>query len=715
LHYAADGSQYKTTSAGVDSGGNPLAVYSEVRRVNSRGQVEQVIQSNGYMTTDSFDVKNGRLLTRVTDLVGIKVQELTYGWDILGNLNWRIDKSANKDLKEDFLYDGLSRVKQSKLFSGGAAVSGGKVNLTYDLAGNILTKTADNATSTAHVGSYEYDKIGAGPHAVTKAGNTTFTYDANGNMVSDSDGRALEYSTFDKPINITKGSHSTAFKYGADRARYLRIDDKADGSKTRTTYQGSVEYIDHFTTADVLERREVKRYLPGGGLVTAEYDASGSLVDTSKLTMLKDHLGSIDLIMDATVAANNGIVQQLSFDTWGQRRNGVDWTALSIADLPAFDVSNTTRGFTGHEMLDEVGLIHMNGRIYDPRLGRFMQADSFVDGVYDTQGYNRYSYLQNNPLNGTDPTGHFRLREWVGAIVAVVGAYICGAPCAEFGWSIAAVGAASGAAAAAANGGNILKGAIIGAASAAAFSYVGEFGGAWGELGQTAGFGAVGGITSVLQGGKFGHGFVTAGFSAKLGGAIGKAIKPIAGAASQFIGRVVAGGTLSEATGGKFSNGASSAAFQAVTAGITRGGTSSSTDDPYSNTYTEELDPETGQWTKLEDNPHIMALAVESEYWAQAVEGGQESTIFDGIRHKTPGVKWTDYRVAKHRHINDRAQIIQNVPSPGHRAKGGNAVYGQVDIPQRGVDGKPQWDYRLDVFKVDSVKHPGLYNMLPNQ
>ena len=59
------------------------------------------------------------------------------------------------------------------------------------------------------------------------------------------------------------------------------------------------------------------------------------------------------------------------------------------------------RGFTGHEMLMEVmgGLIHMNGRIYDPNLGRFMTADPTVQFAGFSQSYNRYSYILNSPLN----------------------------------------------------------------------------------------------------------------------------------------------------------------------------------------------------------------------------------------------------------------------------------------------------------------------------
>ncbi|WP_353375029.1 RHS repeat-associated core domain-containing protein [Microbulbifer sp. NBRC 101763] len=57
-------------------------------------------------------------------------------------------------------------------------------------------------------------------------------------------------------------------------------------------------------------------------------------------------------------------------------------------------------------MLDEVGLIHMNGRVYDPTLARFVSADPLIDGVTSVQGYNRYAYVHNNPLTYTDPSGY---------------------------------------------------------------------------------------------------------------------------------------------------------------------------------------------------------------------------------------------------------------------------------------------------------------------
>lgn len=63
----------------------------------------------------------------------------------------------------------------------------------------------------------------------------------------------------------------------------------------------------------------------------------------------------------------------------------------------------TTRGYTGHEMIDTVGLVHMNGRVYDPILGRFLSADTFIQAPEYTQSFNRYSYVINNPLSATNP------------------------------------------------------------------------------------------------------------------------------------------------------------------------------------------------------------------------------------------------------------------------------------------------------------------------
>jgi RHS repeat-associated protein len=110
-----------------------------------------------------------------------------------------------------------------------------------------------------------------------------------------------------------------------------------------------------------------------------------------------DHLGSVAVITDES----GTVLERLSFDAWGKRRysNGADDPAGAIT-------SQTDRGFTGHEELDSVALVHMNGRVYDPLLARFASADPMTENPFSTQGWNRYSYVGNSPVNFTDPSGY---------------------------------------------------------------------------------------------------------------------------------------------------------------------------------------------------------------------------------------------------------------------------------------------------------------------
>ena len=111
-----------------------------------------------------------------------------------------------------------------------------------------------------------------------------------------------------------------------------------------------------------------------------------------------DHLGSIVLVTD-----EDGDVEgsRYSFDAFGRRRNGANWTDT----LTTLTNPDTTRGYTGHEMLDTVDIVHMNGRIYDPFLGRVLSPDPIVQAPFDMQSFNRYTYVFNNPLSLTDPSG----------------------------------------------------------------------------------------------------------------------------------------------------------------------------------------------------------------------------------------------------------------------------------------------------------------------
>jgi RHS repeat-associated protein len=103
------------------------------------------------------------------------------------------------------------------------------------------------------------------------------------------------------------------------------------------------------------------------------------------------------------------------------------------------------RGYTGHEHLQSVGLIHMNGRLYDPKLHRFLQPDNFVQDPTNTQNYNRYGYVLNNPLKYTDYSGEKWKITWsdiVSGVAIVGGAFLCFTPLAAVGAVLIGAGVA---------------------------------------------------------------------------------------------------------------------------------------------------------------------------------------------------------------------------------------------------------------------------------
>ena len=104
----------------------------------------------------------------------------------------------------------------------------------------------------------------------------------------------------------------------------------------------------------------------------------------------------------ALVNESGTVGERYSYDAWGRRRNPSNWADYNV---PAPRL--IARGYTGHEHLDGFGLINMNGRMYDPVIGRVLSPDNFVQDPTNTQSYNRYSYCLNNPLRYTDPSGWF--------------------------------------------------------------------------------------------------------------------------------------------------------------------------------------------------------------------------------------------------------------------------------------------------------------------
>ncbi len=522
---------------------------------------------------------------------------------MLGNLTFRGD--TLKSQSEYFQYDTLNRVVRVETATTGGIPGGtpqtGVVTTGYDAKGNI--------TNRSDVGAYSYGggsaacsaladaRPLAGLHAVSGiasafAGgkNAAYCYDQNGNLLA-GDGRTVTWTAYDMVASVTRGARAVSFDYGPDRSRFKRVDITPAGITT-TVYAGG-------GATEVITRpgggSEMKTYIGDFAVVTTPTTPAGAASVTQYLH--RDHLGSVDTITNAS----GQVVQRMSFDSWGKRRE-VSWLTMTDGAIAAFDTTaTTTRGFTGHEMIDPVGLVHMNGRVYDPEIGRFLSADPFVQETGNLQSWNRYSYVLNNPLSFTDPSGFFfsKLFKSIGkalgsafraigaavkkilqnpifrAIINIVG-------CALPGVGQLACAAITGALTAAAGGSlaDSLKAAAFAFVSMGAFKFVGGFtnalSGVGGAILKAGIHGVVGGALSVAQGGSF-----LQGFAGSAAGALGGYVAGESGFVGQYgdgdSGNILARALISGAagcagaviSGGKCAEAAVTAAFASLYNGET--------------------------------------------------------------------------------------------------------------------------------------------------
>jgi RHS repeat-associated protein len=205
-------------------------------------------------------------------------------------------------------------------------------------------------------------------------------------------------------MTITEGTNVLTYTYSAD---YQRIKGVLSGNAgavlNKRYYFGDFERdITGAVTRDI-------HYIGGDGL-NCIIEKIGNT--TNFYYVYKDYLGSILTVTNST----GTIVDERNYDAWGKNRNVIDWTYNNIGTN---SLAWMTRGYTGHEHLSQFGLINMNGRLYDPILGRMLSPDNYTQG--GSQGYNRYTYALNNPLKYTDPSGQVIIAPIVYAGAALIG------------------------------------------------------------------------------------------------------------------------------------------------------------------------------------------------------------------------------------------------------------------------------------------------------
>ena len=548
-----DGSGIQTSVSNADS----QKTYWKLLSLDARGQVEKEEYGNGLVTTTQHEPKKGTISSISTP----GIQNWAYTFDAVGNLTSRRDISRN--LVEAFSYDGLNRLTTVR--------KNGQItqSISYDAAGNITTKS--------DVGTYSYVNSSNKLSSISNCKRTIATWDA------------ISYNSFDKVTQVVSGGKTMTLSYGPD---FSRVMSDMDGVRTYYVDKLFEQKINNTKTSNI---NYVFAFGKLVAIVAQETSASVRYIH-------HDHLGSIQAYSDE----NGKLYQELSYDAWGLRRNPTDWSVFAV--LTASKAYND-HGFGGHEHIDLFDLINMDGRMYDPVVGRFISADPFIQSPDFTQSLNRYAYCVNNPLSLIDPSGYnWFSKNWkslfTSAVGIAVGVLTAGTGA---GPTVALLAGAAGGAAGALTGA-LLNGSNIG--QIAKTTFTGAF---WGAIGGLANnlAGRIDefwwrisahtvseGVMEGLQGGNLLHGFMMGAASSLGGNFIDKNMEAL-GRVGEVAANSILSGTLDEIGGGKFANGAFTGAFSILFNDIAHGHFSDKVLKKIYDAYTQGSFDDNGYWMEI--------------------------------------------------------------------------------------------------------------------
>lgn len=353
------------------------------------GRLAQSTWGAGPTETRSYNPSTGRLdglrIDKGAPYGASPLFDVAYTYDA-GDLVGRTDAVTGRE--EAFEYDALDRLKKWTLHGPATRTT----EYGYDDLGNLTSVAATAAGQPQAAEQLVYD-MAVHPHAAHRRTvgadpEVLYHYDARGRLF-EGGGRGITWTDFDLPRTITQGGQTVTFLYDAFGARVKKTR-TAPGQPTETT----------ISLGGLYERKTAGDKVDHGFFVHGDDGPVTEVVYHEEEGTEDEHLlgrdghGSLSLVF----AANGDVHERLYYEPFGAR---VTAEGAPIAGTS----SGVPWGFTGHREDDDLGLIDMRGRIYDPVLRRFLSPDPIVHDLLAGQTLNHYSYVWNNPLRYVDPTG----------------------------------------------------------------------------------------------------------------------------------------------------------------------------------------------------------------------------------------------------------------------------------------------------------------------
>lgn len=370
---------------------NTLGLIDNIKVIMPNGNHFYVVQNVDYfvnMQPGIIEYGNGvrsgfeydeeglyRLIRKTTSKAGAQYQDIGYWFDAGNNITKIVNQSDSFDVNGEnvglssqttYEYDDLYRLISVQVINAESGDNYSR-NYSYDSIGNLLNKS--------DVGSYSYSGAGfANPHAVTSAGGYIFDYDQAGNMIYDSSGWSHQWDYKGRLIE-SNGPEDIFYSYDYEKSRLS----KSSAGETDYYFNKYFEFDGEGSIKSI--------YLGDMKIAVIDQSTSGNQLAYQHL----DHLSGANIETD-----NNGnVISMVDYYPYGETR----FEAKK-------DGYENDYKFTGQELDEESGLYYYGARYYHPVIGRFVSEDAWEGDYLDPQSLNKYSYVMNNPVKYTDPTGN---------------------------------------------------------------------------------------------------------------------------------------------------------------------------------------------------------------------------------------------------------------------------------------------------------------------